>query len=89
MVYQKDLPPEIDLRDIKDLTKVAMFVGKDDDIGDVWDARHIRELLLKDGNDALVFYREQAGGHSTFMVGKDMSYLKNVLFLLPELVNFS
>jgi hypothetical protein len=59
-----------------------MFVGKDDDIGDRWDARQIKELLLKDGNDALVFYDEQAGGHSTFMVGKDMSYLRKVLFLL-------
>ena len=59
-----------------------MFVGKDDNLGDIWDARNTRDMLARYGRDTLVFYDEYAGGHSTFMVGKDMSYLKRVLFLL-------
>ena len=35
----------------------------------------------------VVYYEELEAGHSTFMVGKDMSYLKKVITLLKQYNN--
>jgi len=37
--YGQITPPIVDLKNIKGEVPVAMFVGKDDDLGDVIDAR--------------------------------------------------
>lgn len=60
-----------------------MFVGTKDDIGDVLDAKWTAALLNHSGS-ALVHYQELEAGHSTFMVGKDMSYLFKVVELLEK-----
>ena len=60
-----------------------MFVGTDDDLGDVVDSEWARDQI-KNGGNALVYYNEHAAGHSTFMIGKDMSYFDNVKNLMHQ-----
>ena len=74
MIYRSSVPPQIDLGNIKGDVPVAMFVGTKDDLGDVTDARWTAALLNHSG-PALVHYQELEAGHTTFLVGKDMSYL--------------
>ena len=62
---------------------VAMFVGTEDDLGDLTDARWAREQIEK-GGDNLVHYEEVKAGHATFMVGKDMYYFNNVIKLIDQ-----
>ena len=50
-----------------------MFVGTADDLGDKIDAAWARDQIIA-GGSALVHYEEIAAGHSTFMIGNDMSY---------------
>ena len=84
IIYNDEVPPEIKIGGIKGFTKIHLFLGRDDDLGDIYDARITRKMLLANGSNSLESYYEQPGGHSTFMVGKDMSYLKRVLYLLEE-----
>jgi len=58
-----------------------MFAGTEDDLGDLTDARWSRGQI-EAGGKALVHYEEVKAGHSTFMVGKDMYYFKNVMELV-------
>ena len=60
-----------------------MFVGNEDDLGDTTDARWARDEINA-GGTALAFYTEIQGGHATFMVGKDMSYMDNVLSIVSK-----
>ena len=60
-----------------------MFVGTEDDLGDLTDARWARSEIEKGGN-ALKHYEEVKAGHATFMVGKDMYYFNNVLKLIDQ-----
>ena len=60
-----------------------MFVGTKDDLGDVVDAKWTAALLNHSG-PAIVHYQELEAGHTTFMVGKDMSYLNKVVELLEK-----
>jgi hypothetical protein len=70
----------INLSNIKSLP-TAMFVGSVDDLGDPTDAAWTRDKIMAGGN-ALKHYEVIPAGHSTFLVGNDMSYFKNVLNLL-------
>jgi len=56
-----------------------MFVGKEDDLGDVTDARWAKSQM---NSSALKHYEEISGGHVTFLVGKDMGYFQKVLSLV-------
>ena len=78
--YGQDTPPIVDLTQIHDLP-MAMFVGSVDDLGDLTDNQWARDQIMK-GGDALVHYEVVPAGHSTFMVGNDMSYFKTVLGLV-------
>jgi len=60
-----------------------MFVGTDDDLGDPTDSQWARDQI-KAGGDALVYYNEHPAGHSTFMIGIDMSYFDDVLDLVHK-----
>ena len=60
-----------------------MFVGTKDDLGDIWDAKGTATLLNNSG-PAIVHYQELEAGHTTFMVGKDMSYLNKVVELIEK-----
>lgn len=60
-----------------------MFVGTEDDLGDLTDERWARETIESGGN-ALKHYEEVKAGHATFMVGKDMYYFNNVIKLIEE-----
>jgi len=60
-----------------------MFVGAVDDLGDVTDARWARDQIRSGGN-ALVAYEESNAGHSSFMIGKDMSYFDKVVDLIRQ-----
>jgi hypothetical protein len=63
-----------------------MFVGTADDLGDPEDAQWARDQIDL-GGSALVHYEEIAAGHSTFMIGVDMSYFDRVLTLLATYSN--
>ena len=71
--YGQDTPPHIDLSKIQSVP-IAMFVGTKDDLGDVTDAR-----WAKDQIKTVESYVEVDAGHSTFMIGKDMSYFSKVM----------
>jgi len=60
-----------------------MFVGSVDDLGDLIDARNARDEI-KSGGDALKMYQEVAAGHSSFMIGKDMTYVDQAMKLTYE-----
>jgi hypothetical protein len=78
--YGQKTPPLVNLRNIKNVP-TAMFVGSEDDLGDVTDARWARDEINA-GGTALTYYGEVPAGHATFMIGKDMSYFDTVLSLI-------
>lgn len=56
-----------------------MYVGLHDILVKTEDSRWIRDKI----KDSLVDYVEINGGHTTFMIGKNMSFVKsNILSLL-------
>ena len=55
-----------------------MFVGTADDLGDTTDAEWARDQINSAGN-ALILYKEFPAGHSSFLIGKNMSYFQDVL----------
>jgi hypothetical protein len=61
-----------DLIPINEITKVpiGMFVGKYDLVASPTDCQWIRDQLP---SDTLVHYKEYDAGHSTLLLGKDMS----------------
>lgn len=60
-----------------------MFVGTADDLGDTTDAEWARDEINRGGN-ALVQYKEFPAGHSSFLIGKNMSYFQDVLDLVNK-----
>ena len=70
--YGQETPPRVNLSKITKLP-TAMFVGTADDLGDKSDCQWARDQINL-GGSALVHYEEVAAGHSTFMIGNDMSY---------------
>jgi len=78
--YGQGTPPDIDLTKITNVP-TAMFVGTEDDLGDVTDCHWARDQIQK-GGDALVHYQEVDAGHSTFLIAKDMSYFNDVMDLV-------
>ena len=60
-----------------------MFVGTADDLGDQTDAEWARDTIKSAGN-AIVYYSEILAGHSTFLIGNDMTYFENVLSLVKK-----
>jgi alpha-beta hydrolase superfamily lysophospholipase len=78
--YGQTTPPKVKIQKITEIP-TAMFVGTADSLGDVTDARWARDTIKSAGN-ALVHYEEVEAGHSTFMIGKNMTYFNNVLNLL-------
>jgi len=67
--YGQSTPPDVELGKIQLAT--AMFVGNEDDLGDLKDARWAKSQM---NSSVLKHYEEITGGHATFLVGKDMSY---------------
>ena len=60
-----------------------MFVGQNDDLGDVTDCRWAKGQI-EAGGKALVHYEEFPGGHASFMVGKNMTYVSTLVDLLHK-----
>jgi len=58
-----------------------MFVGSEDDLGDPTDCEWAKSQM---NSSVLKHYEIVNGGHATFMVGKDMSYFKQVLNLVKQ-----
>lgn len=81
--YNQTTPPLVNLNNIKGDVPVAMFVGTVDDLGDPTDSRWARDTINSGGN-ALVHYEEIRAGHSSFMIGKDMSYVDNLVDLIKK-----
>ena len=66
--------PKLSLKDIHKVP-IAMFVGLEDDLADPTDTR-----LVRDDLENVVFYREyEAMDHSSFSIGKNMDYVKDVI----------
>jgi hypothetical protein len=60
-----------------------MFVGTEDDLGDVIDTRWARDTI-KSGGDAVVHYEEMKAGHASFLIGKDMSWVDRAKDLISH-----
>ena len=68
--YGSKIVPVIVLESIKHVP-ISMFVGKEDDLGDPTDNRHVRTRL-----STLKSYREYDGvDHYSYLIGKDMSFV--------------
>ena len=80
--YGRDTPPIVHLNTITDVP-IAMFVGKEDDLGDSADTRWARDTI-KSGGDAIVHYEEMEGGHASFLIGKDMSWVDRAKVLVAK-----
>jgi len=76
--YGQDVPPDVELGKIT--LPTAMFVGSQDDLGDVKDNRWAKSQM----GPALKYYQEVSGGHATFLVGNEVAYLDKVLSLVAE-----
>ena len=76
--YGQEKPPSIDLTQIKDVP-IAMFVGKQDDLGTPALGRWTKERV----KDVLIHYEELDNhNHFSSSVGKDMSFMTTVIELL-------
>lgn len=76
--YGQSTPPVIDFKRIT--VPTAMFVGTKDELGDLNDCRQTKSEM----GSALIHYQEMAGGHDTFLIGKDMSYFETVKQLIQS-----
>lgn len=65
------------MKEIKDVP-VALFVGKQDDLGNINDARWLKDQI----EDTLVFYEEFDASHASFTIGADMSFFDRVVQLV-------
>jgi len=75
-VYGSKTPPSIDLTSIDDQVKIALFVGKQDELGTPAVGAWTREKVASN----LVYYKDlDDWDHYTYSVGKDMSYFEDVL----------
>lgn len=80
--YGQETPPIVHLNTITDVP-IAMFVGTSDDLGDVTDTRWARDSI-QSGGDAIVHYEEMAGGHASFLIGKDMTWVTRAKKLIAH-----
>ena len=69
-IGEKKIMPEMDISAIK--TPIAMVYATDDEL--TRDSPWIKSQLAA---ETLVLYKEISGGHSTPLIGKDMSYFSN------------
>jgi len=83
-VYGQTKPPEIDLKPVPGVP-IAMFVGEEDDLADVTDARWLRNQT----DSEVVHYEEMPKmGHISFLIAKDMTYFSDrVISLLNKYSN--
>ena len=58
----------------------ALFVGIEDTLADVEDARWIEATM----GDTIIAFELNPGGHMSFMYGKDMSYWSKVMAIFNE-----
>jgi lysosomal acid lipase/cholesteryl ester hydrolase len=73
------LSDEIPLGNI--IVPTALVVAHEDTVATPWDAQWTMSQI----GDAVISYQEIAGGHVTYIIGKDMSYFtENVMGLLAE-----
>jgi gastric triacylglycerol lipase len=76
--YNQTYPPTINIDKLTGKVPVAMFVGTADDFGDTTDAEWAEEQIKP------VWYSEFPAGHASFMIGKNMTYVDDVLSLLSK-----
>ena len=80
--YGQETPPIVHLNTITDVP-IAMFVGTEDDLGDVTDTRWARDTIQSGGN-AVVHYEEMKAGHASFLIGKDMTWVDRAKKLIAQ-----
>ena len=78
--YGQSSPPSYDLSALADWP-VALFHGTEDVLSDPID---VSTLASQIPESSLVFNRQYNMGHMTFHIGKDMSYLNDVLAVLSH-----
>lgn len=79
--YGSKTPPQIDVSKISHVP-IAMFVGKQDDLATPEDTRWARDEIK-----TTIYYEELDNfDHGSFMLGKDMSFMKTVLKLVAQQV---
>ena len=70
-----------DLIPINEITvPTALFVGENDLLADATDAMWIKEVM----GDTVFHYQLNAGGHSTFLYGKDMTYWNDIMDIFAK-----
>ena len=79
-IYGQPFPPEIDIKKLPEDIPVGLIVGTKDKLGTVQDSEKIRDKL----GERIVYYGEYELGYSSFFIGKDMAYFRDVLLLLEE-----
>jgi len=72
--YGSETPPLIDLSKIRNV-RVSMFVGNTDLLGDPEDNLWLKDQLREN----VVGYHTYDYGHITFFIGKDVSYLEDLV----------
>jgi pimeloyl-ACP methyl ester carboxylesterase len=81
--YGTKTPPEIDLSKIENAPPIAMMVGTSDLLGDLKDNEWLKNQL---GANVKYFNTYEAG-HITFFIGKDVSYMNDVVDVLDQYNN--
>lgn len=78
-VYGSKTPPEVDIAGIKSVP-IAYFVGKQDALANVEDVKWASELTPT----TVLFKEIDNCDHSSYLLGKDMSFLQDVIPLVKK-----
>ena len=77
--YGQEVPPIIDVSILKHVP-IAMFVGEQDPLANTEDCRWARDTI-----PTTFHYQEVPNcDHGTFLTGKDMSFMNDVLSLIAK-----
>ena len=72
--------PKINIENIRDID-IAIFIGKQDDLSNPIDARRLKDEL---GSVVKLYLEIEMYDHSSFLLGKKMDYLDDILTLLQN-----
>ena len=78
-VYHQETPPVINLENIQKVD-VAMFAGKQDALANPIDTRNVRDSI----KTVKKYMEIDNFDHGSFLLGKDMSYLEEVVALMNQ-----
>lgn len=79
--YGQDTPPLIDISKLNKVP-IAIYSGKDDELADPTDVKWLTGVL--EGAGVMKFNKEYEDGHVTFIIGKEMTYVADLITFMKD-----